>query len=483
MSKPSFTRDKHRLKGDRRFMRLQGLFLFSLALVLCICILLRRYVSDASNPFPVEVYLPGWKAHPAIFNSSNALDKLQVNDFGPLYELELESAKSISNSSITIAFPLTEKSAQILEATIAGLSDYPSAIKEIVILCPETLLSIVRPLLRHLLHSYGAVLPTPMTLLPCPHSTCSTDALIGTALHASTDWILFLEESGLQGVNNVARSLLLNPPTVTFPLGLKGFAFPTSEAQEGGCLVPLAFHRPADFLVPPFVLPSLIFSDDNSLMEHSPDSWAALGRFISDRRPDTIGGVIASRDLAGKSCLESQSEVQDTINRQRVLALPVDDYRAHIFDPELLFFNASTHQSRGHFGLFFATVGDLVAFSRAACGLAINGHRLDIFLYSEADSDHALIYTDTCALHYQTGSSAMDTADSIVSSWLSHLYGPPDVFIILRPEDVFTASLFRMVRGSAKYAESVLVRLAHADLIYTDWMGTLTLAEWRSMSY
>ena len=463
-------------------MRPRSFFLFPLALVLCVCLLLRRYFSHSPNRFSVEVYLPGWKVHPAVINSSNTLGRLQTDAFGPLYELELGSAKKISNSSITVALPLTEKSVQLLEVTIADLLEYPSIIKEIVILSPETLLSTARPILRRLIASYGPVLSTPMTLLPCAHPSCSAEALIGTAFHAFTDWILFLEGSGLQGVNKAARSMLLNPPAVTFPLGMKGFTLPTPEAQEGTCLTPLAFHRPADFLVPPFVLPSFIFSDGNAFTEYSPSSWSALGRFISDRRPDTIGGIVVSRDLAVDGCLESLLEVQDAIHSQRMITLPNDDYRSHIFDPELLFSNVSTHRSLGHFGLFFPTLDDLVAFSLAACGLIINGHRLDVFLYAEVDSNQTFISTDTCDLHYRTGSSTIATADLVVSSWLSHLSGPPDVFIALASEDVFTASLFRMVRSS-EHAASVLVRLARSDLIYSDWMGTLSLTEWQSASY
>jgi hypothetical protein len=484
MSKPTITNTKRRPRRHRLVMRLRQCFLFSLILVLYIWFFLWRCVSYPSNPFSVEVYLPGWKGHLAVFNSSNASDKLQADVFGPLYELELGSAKTISNSSITIALPLTEKSARFLEVTIAGFLEYPSpsVIKEVVIFCPETLLSIVRPLLRHIIASYHPVLSTPMTLSPCHHQNCSARALISAAFYASTDWVMFLEDSGLQEVNQAARSLLFNPPAVTFPLGLKGFTRPTPEAQKGACLTPSASHRPADFLVPPFVLPRFIISDEKACLEHGPDSWSALGRFISDSRPDTIGGVIVSRDLAGDSCLESQSEVQDTTNRQRISTFPVNDYRSQIFDPELLFSNVNAHKPYGHFGLFFPTLSDLVAFSQAACGLAINGHHLDIFLYGEADLSDAFIFTNTCVLRYQTGSFATATADLMVSSWLTHLPGPPDVFISLTTEDIFTACLLRVVQGS-QYAASILVRLARADLIYSDWMGTLSLKEWQSMSY
>jgi hypothetical protein len=101
-----------------------------------------------------------------------------------------------------------------------------------------------------------------------------------------------------------------------------------------------------------------------------------------------------------------------------------------------------------HFGLFFPTLSDLAAFSRAVCGLAINGHHPDIFIYAEADSSGAFISTNICVLHYQTGSSAIAIVDLMASPWLSHLPGPPDVFISLTAEGVFTACLLRVIRGS-----------------------------------
>ncbi|KAI0255836.1 hypothetical protein BJV78DRAFT_1279070 [Lactifluus subvellereus] len=240
----------------------------------------------------------------------------------PLGLLELGSAKKISNSSITVALPLTEKSVQILEVTITDLLGYPSAIKGIVVLCPETLLSTARPML---------VVSSP-------------------------------QGSGLQGVNKAARSLLLNPPAVTLPPGLKGFALPTPEAQEGHA--PLYWR----FIVPRIFLFLLSFCQASSSLMEMPlrstvQAHGAPRRFISDRRPDTISGIVVSRDLAGDGCYESLLEVQDATNSRRILTLPIDDYASHIFDPELLFSNASTHKSLGHFGLFFPTLDDLVAFS------------------------------------------------------------------------------------------------------------------------
>ena len=477
MSKSSFTKARRRFRRNRFLMHPQRFLILPLVMIFYILFMQKSNATHSPDPFSAKRYFPGWKIHPAVFASS---DNPQVDDSGPLYMLELGSAKTISNSSITVALPVTEKSAQTLELTIIGLLEYQSTIQEVVMLCPELLLPAARSSIRSTIASYDESLPTLLTLLPCPHATCSADALIGTAFHVSTDWTLFLEDSGLRQVNRAALSLLLNPPAVTFPLGVKGFALPTSEAHNQTCLTPLAFHRPADFLVPPLVLPGFTLSDVYALPDLTIDSWSALGRWVSEERPDMIGGVIINRDLAAVDCSESNSETQDTSIRQR-LSTPIDDYHPRILDPEPPSSIASNRKSHGHFGVFFPSRDDLAAFSQSACGLVDGGHHLDILLYSEADHDQASISTDTCTLRFHSTSSAT-TAVLIVSSWLSQSSGPFDVIISLRAEDRFTASLLLSVRDSGHGACTV-VQLPREDLIYSDWMGALSLTEWKSILF
>jgi hypothetical protein len=450
--------------------------LLILPLVLTFYILFEQW-RHANDTFSVKRYFPGWKIHPAVFDSLDNPSP-RADNVGPLYMLELGSAKTISNASITIALPVTEKSARTLELTIIGLLEHQSTIQEVVMLCPELLLSTARLSIRHIIASYGQTLPTLLTLLPCPHATCSVDALIETAFHVSTDWTLFLEDSGLREVNKAALSLLLNPPAVTFPLGLKGFALPASDAHNETCLTPLASHRPADFLVPPFVLPGFTLSDVYALPDLTLDSWPALGRWFSEKRPDSIGGVIIGRDLGADDSFEPHLEAQDTVNRRRLSDLRIDGYHSHIFGPEPSSSSADNQKSHGHFGVFFPSLDDLAAFSHVACSLVVGGHRLDILLYSEADHDQAFISTDTCTLGYHSSSSAT-TAVLIVSSWLSQLSGPFDVIITLTAGDIFTASLLLVVRDS-EHAACTMVQLPREDLIHSDWMGALSLKEWKS---
>jgi len=437
----------------------------------------KKNATHSPDPFSAKRSFPGWKIHPAVFVSA---DNPQADNSGPLYMLELGSAKTISNSSITVALPVTEKSAQTLELTIIGLLEYQSTIQEVIMLCPELLLSTARSSIRNTIASYGESLPTLLTLLPCPRATCSADALIGTAFHVSSDWTLFLEDSGLRQVNRAALSLLLNPPAVTFPLGVKGFALPTSEVHNQTCHTPLAFHRPADFLVPPLVLPGFTLSDVYALPDLTIDSWSALGRWVSEERPDMIGGVIINRDSAAVDCSGSYLETQDTSNRQR-LSTPIDDYHSRILGPETPSSIASNQKSHGHFGIFFPSRDDLAAFSQSACGMVAGGHHLDILLYSELDHDQASIFTDTCTLHFHSTSSTT-TAILLVSSWLSQPSGPFDVIISLTAEDKFTASLLLSVRDSGHGACTV-VQLPRDDLIYSDWMGALSLTEWKSILF
>ena len=481
MSKSSITKARRRLRRERSLNNISHWFLLLFfALIFSVWVLLRRYASHSPDPFSVNSNFPEWEVHPVVFNPPSTLDRPWAGALGPLYKLELGSAKTISNSSITVVLPITEKSTSTLARTLAGILEYPARVEEVVIICPETLWSTTRFSLRQLLSSYRYTLPTQLTLLPCLQATCSTKALIDAAFHTSTDWTLFLGESGLQDVNRATSSLLLNPPDVTFPLGPKGFSLVSVERKEP-CLTPLGSHRPADFLVPPFVLPSLTFSDECAFMNKTLDSWMALGRWISSTRPDMIGGVIIGRETAGDSCFASDLNVLASIDRQPISTVNSGDDHLRIFDQESQFSNAGSYTSRSHFGIFFPTLDDLTAFSKAACGLVINGYHIDILLYAQAHADQTFISTDTCALYFKTSSSGSTPADSVVSSWLAQLPGPPDVFVALTIPDTYTDSLLRAVRSPALVA-SVVVRLARSDLLYSDWMGALSLVEWRRTS-
>jgi hypothetical protein len=443
---------------------------------------LKRYAtSHPQDPFSVKNYFSGWKMHPVVFDFASQLDNQQVNTFGPLYMLELRSAKTISNSSTTVILPVTEKSSRTLELTITGLLEHQSSVQEVVILCPDSFLSTARSSIRHVVASYGQALSTLLTLMPCFHTACGPGALIETTFHVSTDWVLLLEDSGLRKMNEAAYALLLNPPAVTFPLGLKGFALSKSEAQKETCIIPSdsASHHPADFLVPPFVLPSVTFSDVNSVPDLRLDSWSAFGRWVSEKRPDAIGGVVVSSDFAADSCLEPYSEAQDTDNRERLSTFTIDDYHSRIFDSGSSFSYDGDHKFQGQFGIFFPSLDDLSAFSQVACALVLGGHRLDIFLYAETAFGQAFILTESCALHYHSSSSVSIAGLGLdVSSRLSCLSGPFDVVITLTVEDDLTASLPSV--QEPEHVACTVIRLPREDLSYSDWMGALSLVEWQS---
>ena len=98
MSKSTITKVRRRLRRKRSLMRSQRLFLLLLALVFSILFVLRRYASHSPDPFSVKVYFPGWRTHPVVLDSPITLDNQQVDTSGPLYMLELRSAKTISDS-------------------------------------------------------------------------------------------------------------------------------------------------------------------------------------------------------------------------------------------------------------------------------------------------------------------------------------------------------------------------------------------------
>jgi hypothetical protein len=458
--------------------------LLPLALVFSVLFVLRRSAtgSHPPDPFVVKKYFPGWRIHPVpvVSDSHGALDKQKADPFGPLFMLELGSVKTVSNSSITAVLPVTATSVRTLQLTITGLLEFASAIQEVIILCPESLLSVVRSSIRHVIASYGQAQSTLLTVIPCSHATCAATALIEIGFYASTNWTLFLEDCGPREINRAPLSLLLDQPDVTFPIGLQGFSHSKSGIQNAMPLTSSASHRPADFLVPPFVVPSVIFSDLNALPDLALESWPALGRWVAERRPDAIGGVIVNLDMAANNCFEVCLEAQDTANRLRLSMLLIDAYHSRFFSSDRSLSNIGDKSSQGHFGIFFPGLDHLTAFSQAACALVLRGHRLYIFLYTEVDLDQTFISANACALHYYSRSSVTSAGlGPSISSWISRLSDPLDVVIALTAEDEFVTSLLLSVKNF-EHATPTVIRLPSEDLIYSDWMGALSLMEWRS---
>ncbi|KAI0057461.1 hypothetical protein BV25DRAFT_1920166 [Artomyces pyxidatus] len=407
-----------------------------------------------------------------------------TNLVGPLHMLELQAARPIAKDSLTVILPVTSDTLPGLEAALLFLSDY-SSLAEVVVLCPESLLSVGRAILRNTVSDYSRA---QFTLQSWPSGTSQAHALIHAASQVSNDHVVILEHGSLREIPHVVRDLLLRATAVSLPVGAMGFG--ASLLGDGEqCLLASDSPQPASYLVPPLVLPSSLLTDNGRPSDALPKDWRSLGIWIAERRPDMVGGVVvAGHELDDAWCLQKKNDTQDTVYIDDPNVYPaLDAYSAHLPDSLLPPSNTSAVQSRGTFGIFFRSFDDLLSFSPAACYLVNSGHVLHILLYLEEKSRSLLdgmeIVTEQCSLQYRvvapSTSSATSPCELVVSAWLDNFSRPVDVLIALSEEDDYTRLLPRAIKRQ-RYIDPVLVQLSRLDLPYCDWMGSLTLEEWRN---
>ena len=138
MSQSSMTKATHRLRRERSLSNIsQWFLLLFFALVSSALDLLRGYVSRSADPFSVNSYFPGWGVHPAVFSPRSALGQAWAGALGPLYRLELGSAKTISNSSITVVLPLTERVLRLWQGHSLESSSTPQGSKKLLSFAPK----------------------------------------------------------------------------------------------------------------------------------------------------------------------------------------------------------------------------------------------------------------------------------------------------------------------------------------------------------
>ncbi|THH08074.1 hypothetical protein EW146_g9108 [Bondarzewia mesenterica] len=408
----------------------------------------------------------------------------------PLYAQEWQTSRPILDHSLTVVLTVTAGRLPSLETSLVALHEDPTPPAEIIVLCSETILSVARHILRSIVIKYSSKLQVEMTLRTWHFGAApQVEALIQAALQSTTEWVLILNHD-LDWIKKTALRKLLKPQNVSFPLGPRGFGPSSSD-----CLVPSQSLQPASFLEPPFALPSYLLPHDSDMSAPEIDSWRAFGQRIARGRPDLVGGVVLpSTDTTW--CQGSQS-IRDRftpVPMKHVGALAAVD-PAHQRIHNHLRPSLAPTKSHGTFGLFFPSWDDLQAFSSAACRLTAEGRRLRILLYGEHESqlnfdrDHGLemsiiwddvtLETDDCALHYQIPLPRNAPASLVFSSWLDSFHDLPDVLIGLA-EISDSSQTFVRALSRLDAAGSTLIQIPRADLPYCDWIGTLTVQEWKN---
>lgn len=442
------------------------------------------------------------------------------------YAQQLLHARTIAPRSLTVILPVTSQALSHLESTILSLHQDPGAITEIIVLAYEPIISLTRRTLRTLITTVSPnpdnLFPIEITLRSWQPELTQSEALLKCVAQigysGTSEWVVVLDERYFEDVGEEMKRMLLNPLNVTFPFGLKGsgsggretrsFAglrgFEVDEVSGGldGWEQTKAPH-PVSFLIPPFVLPTRLFGGDNDkeglpavdskAMEDDIEphlrSWAAFGQWVSSTSTDKIGGVVLGSVASSSSgYCPAQHEKRDisgehwAIGSAATLALPSE--------------SATLLRPSGVFGILMFSPEDLLRFSSTVCRLMGDGHRVEVLLYGQGGRRGALapdlgdrggMFVEgsltgfgQCAFSYRSVVDTEISRDRALGLWLDSFTELPDVLVASVVDERLDSALVLALKERKLDQDTTLIQLPRKDLPYTDWMGTLSLQEWKS---
>ncbi|KAH7885858.1 hypothetical protein F5I97DRAFT_1876012 [Phlebopus sp. FC_14] len=373
----------------------------------------------------------------------------------------MQGTPAIEKYSLTVVLPVIASTLPNLGETLAPFIYAPDALREVVVICPRSLLSDTHRQLRYTL-SFALRVHPDISVHPLPDLVDHHRAALAAISLVKSEWILLLDEFGLKDISECARDYLLNPRVFPLPVGPRG----TNLLCNSSTLSPGHPFQPAAHLVPPFVVRSNLMSGWLPPLQVS-DLWSAFGEFVSQSSLDMVGGVIiahrdkglyTSTDRTNANPLESQGSGADHDHEKQ----------DNLGD--------TLPRSTGFVGFVFPLEEDLRKFLPTACKILLQGYTLLAFLYNTTGVDaitHKLT-GDGCTVQYHPRSDVTFT----FSHWLNSLSEVPDVVIGLDEQDSVSAT-FSLTLERHPYLNTTLIRLPRSSLPHTEWMGSLTLQELR----
>ncbi|KAG1811515.1 uncharacterized protein BJ212DRAFT_1448453 [Suillus subaureus] len=369
----------------------------------------------------------------------------------------------IENHSLTAILPILSLSFEGLEILLSPFLVPSDTIREVILICPQTILSDARRVLKKIL-SYSDIVDHPnLLLLPYTSSSFYNSTLTSAVFRVRTEWVLVLDHHGLQGLSSGQQTYLLNPLSISLPVGPNGFLRFLANSSR---ILAINNLEPAEYLIPPFVAPTHLFPRTFSHLADS-DPWLAFGVHVAKTHLEMIGGLVLPSDISNLNCCEQISRLPSLemtrIEHNRTGILSADN-------------DGRTQKSAsGRFVLVVPHLEDLHAFMPVVCRLQSIGHIVSVLLYQASSSDTMHCSFEDCALQCSTLSHTAPT----FHNWLDSLDASPDVVFALDVQDFLSVTL-TMVLLHEPYRKTTLIRLPRADIPHSDWIGSLSLLELRN---
>ena len=490
LSSPLLKAQRANQRDIRRKLLWRLLFSPALLLIcLLLCIKWYGYADEAS------LLIEGGKQEP--MSVSTHPDELPDS-----IELSLDVTTKLQHSypetpakSLTALLPLTSDSLPRLEAIILNLLGQRSHLQEIIISCPQMLLPPARIALKKAVMASHDRNHIEISLHPLPHILSNVAAVMELANEVTTAWILFLDELGLESCHEEIQEALLNPLAVPLPAGPRGFLnLPTNIS----CVYPSDVFQLASFLIPPFVMASE-FVVPGYFSQPIPQSWSEFGHRISQSQMGDSGGVVIPSEVTVDWChlIRSAGDLplglpnwssEDAVDNSTVNLFPERNPHSSS-DQELANKSLTMLPALGTFTVLLPSSRELRLLAVTLCRLQGNGYVVHALLYREYDTVHTSKTSENpfavfgnCRLYYDVIVEDLLTGQefglSYVLAWLDTMDRWPDVVIALDGED--SLSHLGKALKSRRSSQTTLLTLPTADLLYCEWMSSLTIEEWKS---
>jgi hypothetical protein len=267
----------------------------------------------------------------------------------------------------------------------------------------------------------------------------------------SSPWVLVMGWDGLRSLESQSQRRLLALGHHLLPIGPRGIALNTTT-ETAASLPPLAtpgLHL-ALYLRPPFVVASSLLPEEEGHFR----TWELLGAYFSQCNSFGAGGILHSSTKTVDQGLDSSSKD----------GLPLAPYRDH--GPPI------------RFTFFLSNTLNVQQLSPLLCQLIFRRHHLHILVvetnmkYSFTSVRRkARLRLDTCRIDFSIVNQFMNRRD--LSAHLGDL--ETDVVVMLEGLELNNHFRSHFIRKGR-----TVIRLPVEDLMYSDWMSSLSLEEWRS---
>jgi len=397
------------------------------------------------------------------------------------YSLPLQSTKAI--------LPVVTESIERLRDRIAAFLSPQPYVLEVVIVCPNAIISRVRTILHDALLPLGPGIDHPdITLRPSHSSSDLLSIVLETASEFTTEWALIVDDTGL--ADKLYTSWLqtqdISAPSVSFQ-GQQA----TLEKKP-----PTWDKYPANYFRPPFLFPSNLvrsFRESWDISGHA--SWKDFilymtmlssvrnaGPSLVDSStpshlpvPVSVPGCHLDKNVSGhwEMILDSPSPVNISDDKQR-----------------------EVHPSPGSRFLFFLPDSkDLQSLLGLVCAMKIPSSKsfpIDIVIYDERDKMFAtndgethFIEGDGCRIEYEVVtiySAFPRSTESFRDKWALDYRISVGVVFLLDVNDAIVACLTGH-SGKSVFPEATFVKVPPSDLDQVLWMSTLSMRAWKSICF